>query len=66
MPLDPRTTARVDTFLAFSLEMQVRLREHYRQLQAEGWTESQAWEWVRRTEDRLLNPWYDEYDDDPE
>jgi hypothetical protein len=61
--LDARAQAEVDAFLAMSLEIQVRLLDHYTALQAEGWPEERAWAFVCSTECRLLEPIMEEWDD---
>ena len=56
MSLGPAPTARLDQFLAFALDVQVRMLGHRTALVAAGWTDSEAWVLSLRVEERLLGP----------
>lgn len=52
----PLRTHQLEQYLALSLEVQVRLLSHKRSLEAEGWSEAEAWAWCQRVEQRILGP----------
>ena len=63
---DPGTAHHLDQYLAFCLDVQVRLKNHKEYLIAIGWSEPEAWAWCQRIEGRLLGEWMDELScDDP-
>ena len=63
---DPGTVHHLDQYLAFSLDVQVRLSAHKAYLMEAGWSEPEAWAWCQRIESRLLGEWMEELsEDDP-
>jgi len=55
----PIDVHEIDQFLAFALDIQVRLREHKRRLIKAGWSEEEAWALCLLVEERMLGPYVD-------
>ena len=57
-PPTPKDVAELDQWIAFALDVQVRVFEHRERLIEAGWTEPEAWVLSLRLEERILGPVY--------
>lgn len=62
MTTNPLSTHLLDQYLAFSLELHIRLLGYRNSLVEVGWNEAEAWAMTQKVEERLLGPLLDSLD----
>jgi hypothetical protein len=54
--LGPRTTHLLDQYIAFTLEVNAKVKDFQANLIAMGWPEAEAWAQAQRLEERIMTP----------